>query len=558
MRNEKNSGGNAAVSILVFLLCCVAELFVVRTAWTGRQIVEGQVRRGYFERLDGEVGLAVDNAIRPIFPSCVLMDRGELAVPPGMSAVVPLGPGAEYDVATDSALAPYVMVAAEAPVDPAAEDSRLMPGEARLLGGRILALQEGRLALVARSPDRPWREDAARLSALRAACAEHDAAAPVLSARTSATELQLHLGRCSLVQALPPRTGSPLQLVALAGPDWITIRRRPGWIGERWIVWPLVAIVIAKVAVTWWGVGLASAAALSGALGGMAFLMPVPATLTWPLTLVIGAAAAVLRAAVLVLRRLPSRWRVPAALAVIAMVGVGVATHRTEPRWFPPVWHRDQNRLQPDTCAVIGYSAAGGAGLRSGHGGVSVFLDEGCEPCRAKTGSLSAGGETLAWARDAYCASESSFATDGHVIFFGGANDDFFWGLTSVARLFVVGEQGIDRWRRSQAPAAAASLARIEAQTSALEGLMRCAHLRHAGFLFLHDFLVTDMSIGREADRAAMLARRRAAVEEAGGTFVDLLDIFRDQAGIAWFNDYVHPSAVAHERFAELVCGLIS
>jgi hypothetical protein len=87
---------------------------------------------------------------------------------------------------------------------------------------------------------------------------------------------------------------------------------------------------------------------------------------------------------------------------------------------------------------------------------------------------------------------------------------------------------------------------------------MRCAQERQAGFLFLHDFLVTDMVTGREADRATMLARRRAAVEDSGGRFVDLLDVFATEAGVSWFNDYVHPSAIAHERIAELACRLVT
>ena len=51
-----------------------------------------------------------------------------------------------------------------------------------------------------------------------------------------------------------------------------------------------------------------------------------------------------------------------------------------------------------------------------------------------------------------------------------------------------------------------------------------------------------------------MLAARRAAVEAAGGTFVDLFEVFGPEAGVSWFNDYVHPSLLGHERIAELAC----
>ena len=184
------------------------------------------------------------------------------------------------------------------------------------------------------------------------------------------------------------------------------------------------------------------------------------------------------------------------------------------------------------------------------------FLDLDCARCRDATGALAGSGETLAWMPDAYCASPASFGADGQVAFFGGANDDFLWGVTTLARLFIVSQQGIESWRSSQAPAAAASLARIDEQVAAVDVLMRCIHDRKAEFLFLHDFLVTDLPAGREPDRATMLARRRAAVEAAGGRFVDLLDIFRTEAGVSWFNDYVHPSLIAHERIADLACRL--
>ena len=51
-----------------------------------------------------------------------------------------------------------------------------------------------------------------------------------------------------------------------------------------------------------------------------------------------------------------------------------------------------------------------------------------------------------------------------------------------------------------------------------------------------------------------MLGARRAAVEAAGGTFLDLWEIFGPEAGVSWFNDYVHPSLLGHERIAELAC----
>jgi hypothetical protein len=347
----------------------------------------------------------------------------------------------------------------------------------------------------------------------------------------------------------------------LAASDWIRITRRPGWNGESWIVWPVLFAILAKTAATWWGAGIVSALALAMLLLGAAFVVPVAATLTWPLTLALGLAAAVLRLTRMGLRHLPRRWLVPAAVALVGLPA-GLLTMRmtqAKPASPPTILHTHEERGQPDACAVVGYSTAGGASLRGsmeqrGLRGIRSFLDRDCARCRDATGAIAGSGETMGWLRDAFCAAPASFGADGQVIFLGGANDDFFWGMTTLARLFVVSQQGIEPWRAGQEPVAAASLARIDQQTAAIDGLVRCVRERRARFLFLHDFLVTDMAAGREPDRETMLARRRAAVEAAGGTFVDLFDNFAAEAGVSWFNDYVHPSLIAHERFADLAC----
>jgi hypothetical protein len=540
---------------LVFALCCAADAFVLRTTWTGRQVAEGQFRRGYFERFGNEVGLSIDADIRYPMVPWFLLTGDALAVPPGMTAVAPLVPGAEYDLTCDSALAPYVVIGAEAPVAPVASHLSLRPGEARLAGGRTLSLRDGRLAIVAWDPTRPWREDAARLSALRDGCGARHATA-ALAVKATDRRLEVHLGSCSLTESLASSAGAAPLLAALAGPDWLTVTRQPGWIGERWVVWQVLAVVVVRVATTWWSAGPASAAAVSALLGWAAFRMPVAAVLTYPLALIIGVVAAILRMTIIAFRRLPRRSRPLAALAVVA-AGCAITFKARQPDSPAPIIPAHAADGRRDACAVVGYSAAGGASLRGStlrHNGLNALLNEDCAPCRDTTAELTGGGETLGWLQNAYCTSVPSFGAGGQVIFLGGANDDFEWGMLSVPRLFIVAEQGIEPWRRNQAPAAAASLARIDAQASALDGLLQCIHSRGARFVFLHDFLVSDMVAGREPDRAAMLARRRAVVEKGGGTFVDLLDVFGDEAGISWFNDYVHPSLVAHERFADLAC----
>lgn len=543
--------------VIGIALCCLADLFVLRAAWTGLRVADGQYRRGYFEGFADGPGLAVDAAVRPVFPASVLTGDGALAVPPGMTAVVPLGDARRFDIASDLGLAPYVVIGIEAPL--AAED---LPhggdGEARLARGRTLAIDGGAMALVPWDADRPWREDARRLSELRDACV--DAPEPaILTIEVGGGQVEFRLGRCTLRQ---PMTTAPSLLAALAGPEWITVSMQPGWVAERWYVGPLVAAVVVKVAAIWWALGGTAAVVVSAALVAASQVDSVAATMTFPVALAIGVISAMLRLAWLIRRHLHARWRLPSALAVVVVIAVVAAGRWREPRFVPPIMRLEAVEDRHDQCAVLGYSTAGGASLRGadmqhGRRGLRWFLNETCGPCQGRTGALFGGGQTLDWARETFCASPESFAADGHVVFLGAANDDFMWGMLTLARLFIVGEQGSEPWRRSQGPAAAASLAHLDAQENALAGLIECARSRRAGFVFLHDFLVTDMVAGRDADRAAMLERRRAVVDAAGGTFVDLAGTFADQAGIAWFNDYVHPSLIAHERIAALACDLL-
>jgi hypothetical protein len=240
-------------------------------------------------------------------------------------------------------------------------------------------------------------------------------------------------------------------------------------------------------------------------------------------------------------------------LAILLLAGGAFASFHDSDEAVPIAHGEHGSNL---ACAVVGYSTVKGEGLRQMRGGIFSLLNERCPRCEYKTAGMFAGGETLAWIRDSYCRSPPAFGADGPVVFLGGVNDDYFWGYFSLPRLAVAGQQGGESWRGNEIPAAAASLARIGAQEAALHGFMDCVHQRRSRLLFLHDSLVTDLVAGRTPERAAMLAHRRAAVEAAGGTFVDLAQEFAPEAGVTWFNDYVHLSRVAHERVADLACRL--
>src|SRR5262245_49885845 len=102
---------------IVFLTCFAADLFVLRTIWTKLQIGDGQFRRGYFERFDGKIGLAMDDEVKPLFePSFLLTDDGALAAQPGMIAIEPLRPGTGYELSGSEDLVPYIVIGTEAPL----------------------------------------------------------------------------------------------------------------------------------------------------------------------------------------------------------------------------------------------------------------------------------------------------------------------------------------------------------------------------------------------------------------------------------------------------------
>ena len=136
----------------------------------------------------------------------------------------------------------------------------------------------------------------------------------------------------------------------------------------------------------------------------------------------------------------------------------------------------------------------------------------------------------------------------------GGANDDLIWGINNLVSFYVGTLHGIDEARSSFVEGARRSLAKMPDQERAIEDWLQCIAARNARAIYLHDFLVTDLAAGRDEPRASMLARRRGAVEARGGVFVDLYRVFGEEAGVSWFNDYIHLSLLGHQRVAELAC----
>ena len=97
-------------------------------------------------------------------------------------------------------------------------------------------------------------------------------------------------------------------------------------------------------------------------------------------------------------------------------------------------------------------------------------------------------------------------------------------------------------------------VATLDDQADDIAAIAECARAGGRQFRFAHDFLIWDLDGGRTPARQRTFAARQTAVRNNGGDFVDLYDAFHERAGLTWFNDFIHPSAVGQRMIAELLC----
>jgi hypothetical protein len=158
---------------------------------------------------------------------------------------------------------------------------------------------------------------------------------------------------------------------------------------------------------------------------------------------------------------------------------------------------------------------------------------------------------------EAYVCEQLDMQSGSLIIFFGGTNDDWISGL-QMSRLAPLRMLLLDvrlktdahRYERRELLDARSSLAVLPRQEEVITRAIQCIRARNDRFIFFHDFLVTDLGRDLPDARRQMRDARRRAVVGCGGEFVDLFDELRDRAGIAWFNDVIHPSSVGHGQIA--------
>lgn len=474
-----------------------------------REVERGELEVGYFEDVRGRWALALSPEMpHDLWPTLALDRLDRVAIPPGMTAAVPLDEGASLQFEADGPMPlPYVVLGRRA------ADSVKMLSNPLMMSADATAATWTPWVL-----DAPWSADAQRLARLADRCGLAGAGRHMRAQRSGA-QVTLTIGRCvTHWSAGPPARRDTILVALVAGPGWGFIERsdRPWRAARSW---------------------RAMAALLAGAIAVTAGLD-------------------------VLLRRRRHAGRALLALSLGACLATAAAVWFTRPSAEPSPRY-DLNSAR-NRCLVLGYSTVAGVGLRSDVDRVDRVLGKDSTVCAHQVGQVARSGATLPTIAHLLQATRSALQQGARVVFIGGTNDDLMYSrhcsgavpsLPAVRVLYhlLTQQPGTPHWTRTIDQAAQASDSCFERQRQQLQDAVRTVRGAGASFLYVHDMLVTDLPDGRSALRQGMLDRRRDAVQQQGGTFVDLQQQFAGRAGVAWFSDFVHLSAIGHRQMAQLI-----
>jgi len=545
----------AAAACLAIAFACAT----LRFLWLRTDLAPEQYQIGYFEEAKGVASLVLDDAQHTsVVPDVGLAVTGALSLPPGRSIGLPLVEGAVYRIRVDDrSWAPFCVFG----------DREAMPGgdnarnAYRLARGRTLVVRDGGLSEMDWVVVRPWRDDQQSLQQLRDGCAARNNAPLIVRQRAGHTEIEY--GRCSYQLHDAVDT-----LAVLAGPAWTSVERLPGWrVEQRVQIGPLLFTAAAEAlqfAILSVAVGAAGAALLAAAAFGVASVRPEAGIIGFTVLLLFGSAAAGMRMIVAV-DRSPSKLRL-AVGSLLVVAPFLIALMLFVPLRFLP---SEQFSGTPARCLLLGYSAMRGDSLRGDsprgpwheHGGAWDEVNS-CQACAGSVERRAKGAGRFSWIRDMVCSTQRSIAPGGTVLFFGGSNDDFVWRrlatswVAQAVRLarYAYTRPSAEEFRVIAASAVDSSVEALEMQDAALDEALTCVTRQRASFRYFHDFFVWDLAEPRSEARQRMFSARAARVRSAGGKFVDVLAEVEEEAGVWWFNDYIHPSEIAHRQIGELMC----
>lgn len=537
----------------------------LRGAWISFPPAGDEIQRGLFE-LDAEgrtsVTLDPESVGYGLAPPSPAFSSYYVTLVGGMTASVALREGDTLRVAgKNQALPPYVVVGWRVP--------GRSPTLSRFDGGLRLAVEEGRLHLVEWDAASPWREDQRWLAALAAACAvpEDEGA---LSVTRAPGRLELALGRCRGSVDFPADApGRSAVAFVSGGTGWYRLFKE----GSRRLntefsppAFGFVLLLAAAESLVFWA-GFGMPALLVARV--VIFLASLATDVL--LAMVVWWLAVLAAAAVLVLRLLRRRLTVPAPVAAVGLV-LAVFFLVLGIRWLgSDLSGRDrvpdeERRGAAPQCLLTGYSLSMNHDILPGTPGTWEELADHCAPCRGGAARIGRTSETLPFIRDVVCESAKRGGPP-QVVFLGGNNDDTQYELNKSPLFFMVrlAYSLVQAARSYKAPDMSRFLQMIDAsversflylaeQEEMIRETAGCAQRNGGNFWLAHDFLFFDVARGRSPARQEMLQRRRAAVESAGGHFVDLFAELGDRVGISWFNDPLHMSTIGHREIAGAIC----
>jgi len=142
------------------------------------------------------------------------------------------------------------------------------------------------------------------------------------------------------------------------------------------------------------------------------------------------------------------------------------------------------------------------------------------------------------------------FGGHGLVTFLGGTNDDFFTGMVSIARLFIVSGQGGATVERER-DRCGCRVAKAARRADVGDRESRKLHPIAGRAISLSPTISWPPICTADETRTELRCWRHDGSRwKRPRTFVDLFEVFGPEAGVSWFNDYVHPSLLGHERIA--------
>jgi hypothetical protein len=558
---------------------------VMRSLLIQDEFTPGELKAGSFDVLAGKTTLFLDDTfLNELYPLIDLYAGGELGIPPGYSAAFPLKPMLEYRVRSISQpTAPYVVLGTALPLpsstrlDRQTGDPPRPPNASYLVDAKVLGVNtEGGLELRPWDPDLAWRVDARWLSALSSTCLAADQPLE-LSVRMDREKMTLRLGRCAGETTWTGTNGATPMLAVVTGPYSVIVEKTPEpWSHRSRVVHSDIAtltqvLLVIHAAVAAIAVGLVSALMVAVSLAAASLMFPFEAALIWVFMGVLSVFVVFGR----LVHKLGLVWGGMLAVALLATVTL---VWRGESR-LPPQ-RLDLSRAAFDAgkgsprCVLTGYSTVADAGLHYATPGIFGWLDTACNACAGGTTRIAWRGGAFSQIRDTICADGGPVGAGQQIVFMGGVNDDFQLPLraeSSWDRLRGYLLAGRIMFSLRELPKTIAAFDAAQTVMVSIETARRnfageavmirqaidCAHRLGAQLWFFHDYVASDLVAGPPPGRAFLLEQRRSAVESSQGRFVSLIDATNDRAGVSWFNDIVHLSAIGHKEVGQLICNAL-